>query len=187
MSQIGVLALQGAFSMHRKMLEQISVKSVEVRYAHQLESCSGLILPGGESTTIWSLMEKNSFLEPLRRFSKPLFGTCAGLILLSRLKLLEVDVERNGFGRQSASFSATLQSTLGEIASVFIRAPRIKSISSNVEVLACLNDEPVLVQQGKRLGATFHPELTDELTVHRYFVRMCDNDYLPLKKMTITI
>ena len=169
MSQVGVLALQGAFSKHRDMLSLLGIESFELRYPEQLEIASGLIMPGGESTTMWRLMEEKELIQPLKKFEKPIFGTCAGLILLCRLGRLEVQCERNAYGRQSASFEASFPSSFGMISGLFIRAPRIKNVFSSVEVLARYNEEPVLVKQGNVLASTFHPELTHDTKVHGLF------------------
>ncbi len=167
--KIGVLALQGAFAKHREMLQQIGVASLEVRTPGDLEACDGLILPGGESTVMHSL---NTL--PLATFAKPIFGTCAGMILMAHLGLLEITVERNAYGRQAHSFSKDLTVYLERahtVHAIFIRAPRITSIlSPDVQVLA---DTPVIVRQGNYLATTFHPELTNDPCIHHYFVEIC--------------
>jgi pyridoxal 5'-phosphate synthase pdxT subunit len=161
--------LQGAFAKHCEMLERIGIPSLEVRTAHDLESADGLIIPGGESTTMWRLNDLH-----LETFNKPIFGTCAGLILLARLGLLDVSIQRNAYGRQCASFSTDLTVYLDKpckIHALFIRAPRVTAInSSHVQILA---DTPVLIRQGDYLACTFHPELTNDPTIHHYFVQIC--------------
>ncbi|MBI3454186.1 MAG: pyridoxal 5'-phosphate synthase glutaminase subunit PdxT [Candidatus Rokubacteria bacterium] len=186
--RIGVLALQGDFALHAKALARRGVEPVEVRKPEALQAVDGLIIPGGESTTLLRLMEAWAFapaIEVFHRACKPVFGTCAGLIVLARevvnprqfsLGLIDVSVGRNAYGRQRESFEARAVAALdgppAEIEMVFIRAPRILHVGPGVEVLARLADEPVLARQGTVLVATFHPELTDDPTVHRYFCRM---------------
>ena len=168
MSVIGVLALQGAFAKHMSMLESIGVHAVDVRKPEELAVCQGLIIPGGESTTMMRQIEFIHFADALKEFSKakPLFGTCAGLILMSQeiiadvmepFKIIDVAVERNAFGRQYESFSVNLSAQLNAtkpelIPAVFIRAPRIRHCGADVEVLAAFEGEPVLVKQGFHRG-----------------------------------
>jgi pyridoxal 5'-phosphate synthase pdxT subunit len=189
--KIGVLALQGDFALHRAALERCGAQAIEVRKPDELAGIDGLIIPGGESTTLLKLMDAWNFVPALEQFGaagKPLFGTCAGLIVLAHevvnpkqfsLGLIDVDVERNAYGRQRDSFEAHGQATLdGEtrpLEMVFIRAPRIRRTGSGVEVLAALNEEPVMARQGAVLVATFHPELTTDPTVHRYFCRLVES------------
>lgn len=184
--RVGVLALQGAFARHIAMLASLGAATKEVRYPQDLDQCDGLIIPGGESTTITRQMDFIDFRKKLCHFAqeKPLFGTCAGLILMSRevmgnriipLGLLDVVVERNAFGRQADSFRTDVELRLGQaqhqhISALFIRAPRIRHCGLAVSVLASYQEEPILVRQGFHLGATFHPELSDSSTVHRYFL-----------------
>lgn len=168
--KIGVLALQGAFEKHREICE---APSVLVRYVEELDSCDGLIIPGGESTVIWKQMEEMGFISALKAFPAPIFGTCAGLIILARLGLLDCEVERNGYGRQIDSFQASLDFKGVPMASLFIRAPRIKSIGKGVQVLMSHEGEPVAVQQGRYLASTFHPELTGEKGLHNHFLQLC--------------
>lgn len=167
--KIGVLALQGAFAKHCEMLKRIGIPSLEVRYPGQLAEIDGLIIPGGESTTMLILNELD-----IISFDKPIFGTCAGMILLAKLGLLSVTIERNAYGRQSCSFSTSLTVYLDQphlIHALFIRAPKITRIDSpDVEVLA---DTPVLIRQGHCLASAFHPELTNDPTIHHYFVQLC--------------
>jgi pyridoxal 5'-phosphate synthase pdxT subunit len=191
MTNIGVLALQGAFSKHMAMLESIGAHAIDVRKPEDLASCQGLIIPGGESTTIMRQLNFINFSDALKEFSKkkPLFGTCAGLILMSKeiigdpmepLDVIDVLVERNAFGRQYESFSVNLSTKLGAvkpelIPAVFIRAPRIRHCGPEIEVLAAYEGEPVLVKQGFHLGATFHPELTHCTAIHAYFLSLVEN------------
>ncbi|MCF7801059.1 MAG: pyridoxal 5'-phosphate synthase glutaminase subunit PdxT [Candidatus Marinimicrobia bacterium] len=181
---IGVLALQGGFQSHLTMLEQLGVDAIPVRYAQQLADCAGLILPGGESTTMTRLLESEGLWAPVASFVKshPVFGTCAGAILLSkdardeRVKpfgVLDMVAERNAYGRQVDSFSAPLDLCgIGakEYTAVFIRAPQLTHTSESVDILATENGKPVLVRQGMALAATFHPELTADPAIHRYFI-----------------
>ncbi len=186
--KIGVLALQGDFDLHAKALARCGVQAVEVRKPSELADVDGLIIPGGESTTLLKLMEEWGFVPALEEFhaeGRPIFGTCAGLILLARdverpkqfsLGFIDVGVERNAYGRQRESFEAhgrvTLDGRARPVEMVFIRAPRIRRVGTGVETLARHGDEPVMARQGSILVATFHPELTDDPTVHEYFCSM---------------
>jgi 5'-phosphate synthase pdxT subunit len=183
--RIGVLAIQGDYAAHAEALEQCGAEPVEVRKPEQLNGLTGLILPGGESTTMLKFLEKRGFFEALHAFcqTRPVFGTCAGTILLARevlhpaqrsLGVLDVAVERNSYGRQIDSAILTEETALagGPLEMVFIRAPRILSAGPQVEVLARRNGDPTLVRQGQVLAATFHPELSHDSRVHRYFVEM---------------
>lgn len=186
--RVGVLALQGDFALHRRALERCGAEAVEVRKPEQLADLDALVIPGGESTTLLKLMEAWNFGPALEEFhaeGRPLFGTCAGLILLARevenpsqpaLGFIDVTVERNAYGRQRESFAergtARLDGPEAPIEMVFIRAPRIRRAGPAVEVLATRDGEPVMARQGTVLVATFHPELTDDLAVHRYFCAM---------------
>jgi 5'-phosphate synthase pdxT subunit len=168
--KIGVLALQGNFREHAAMLRRLGAEPVEVRKPEQLDGLNGLVVPGGESTTFMRLMRLYGLEEAIRRFEQPILGTCAGLIVLDRdhLGLVDVEVARNAYGRQVFSFEADLD-LKGEdepLRGVFIRAPRVTSAGNDVEVLAALDGEPVLLRQGRFLVATFHPELTDDTRVH---------------------
>ncbi len=184
--RIGVLALQGDYEAHARMLERLAAEYAFVRTADELLQVDGLIIPGGESTTILKFLEEGGFLGQLRRLpeeGKPIFGTCAGTILLARevtnppqtsLGLMDITVERNGYGRQLAS--AVRQGTTvlspDPIEMVFIRAPRIRDVALQVEVLAEYEGEPVCIRQGQCLAATFHPELSGDPCFHRYFLAM---------------
>jgi 5'-phosphate synthase pdxT subunit len=186
--KIGVLALQGDFALHVQALKRCGVEAVEVRKPEQLADVDGLVIPGGESTTLLKLMHEWQFVPALEKFhaaGKPMFGTCAGLILLARevenprqfsLGLIDVDVERNAYGRQRESFetrgTATLDGAPTPITMMFIRAPRIRRVGEGVDVLARQGDDPVMARQGPVLVATFHPEVIGEGEVHRYFCEM---------------
>jgi 5'-phosphate synthase pdxT subunit len=172
--RIGVLAVQGNFREHAAMLRRLGVEAVEVRRPEQLEELDGLIVPGGESTAIARLIRLYGLEEAIRRFRRPMLGTCAGMILLDRrhLGLLDLEVDRNAYGRQVASFEADLE-LLGEeepLRGVFIRAPRVAAVGPEVEVLAELDGEPVLLRQGRIIVAAFHPELTDDTRIHERFL-----------------
>jgi 5'-phosphate synthase pdxT subunit len=172
--RIGVLALQGNFREHVAALRRLGVDAVEVRKAEQLQGLDGLIIPGGESTAIGRLLPLYGLEDAIRRFEGPVFGTCAGMILLDRnhLGLVDLEVERNAYGRQVASFETDLELADGDapLRGVFIRAPRVTESGPGVEVLATLDGEPVLLRQGKFLVASFHPELTDDARVHELFL-----------------
>jgi pyridoxal 5'-phosphate synthase pdxT subunit len=172
--KIGVLALQGNFREHAAMLRRLGADAIEVRKPEQLEGLDGLVVPGGESTTFMRLMRLYGLEDAIRRFGQPILGTCAGLIVLDRdhLGLVDVEVARNAYGRQVFSFEADLDLT-GEdkpLRGVFIRAPRVTFAGNDVDVLAELDGEPVLLRQGRFLVATFHPELTDDSRVHELFL-----------------
>jgi 5'-phosphate synthase pdxT subunit len=174
--KIGVLAVQGNFREHVAVLRELGADVVEVRLPEQLEGLDGLVIPGGESTAITRLMRLYGLEEALRAFSEPIFGTCAGMILLDRahLGLVDVDVERNGYGRQVASFEAdlALEGEAEPLRGVFIRAPRVTDAGADVEVLASHDGVPVLLRQGRFLVASFHPELTDDTRVHAKFLEL---------------
>jgi len=183
--RIGVLAIQGDYAAHAQALTEAGADPIEVRKPEQLDGLDGLILPGGESTTVLRFLEKLRFFDLLAEFcgKKPVFGTCAGTILLARevrnppqrsLGLLDAIVERNAYGRQidSTIFTAETELPGGPLEMVFIRAPRLVQIGSDVEVLARRENSPVLVRQGNILAATFHPELSQDRRVHRLFVEM---------------
>ncbi len=182
--KIGVLALQGAFIEHIKMLRRLGVAVVEARLPHQLDELDGLIIPGGESTTIGKLATAYGLIAPLRRFAetKPTWGTCAGMIFLAKdigineqpiLGAMDITVDRNAFGRQIDSFETELQIAGLEGApfhAVFIRAPVVTAVEPGVDILARLDDGRVVaVRQGRLLATAFHPELTDDLRLHACF------------------
>jgi pyridoxal 5'-phosphate synthase pdxT subunit len=172
--RIGVLAVQGNFREHASMLRRLGVEPVEVRKPDQLEELDGLVIPGGESTAIARLVRLYGLEEAICAFERPLFGTCAGMILLDRnhLGVLDLEVSRNAYGRQVASFEADLE-LAGEdepLRGIFIRAPRVAAVGPEVEVLAELDGEPVLLREGRVLVAAFHPELTDDTRVHERFL-----------------
>jgi pyridoxal 5'-phosphate synthase pdxT subunit len=172
--RIGILAVQGDFREHAAMLRRLGAEPMEVRKPEQLEELDGLVIPGGESTAIMRLIRIYGLEDALRRFARPVFGTCAGMILLDRdhLGLVDVLVRRNAYGRQVASFEADLELAAGEgsVRGVFIRAPRVAEVGPDVEVLAELDGEPVLLRDGRFLVASFHPELTDDTRVHELFL-----------------
>ncbi|HEY4359502.1 MAG TPA: pyridoxal 5'-phosphate synthase glutaminase subunit PdxT [Bryobacteraceae bacterium] len=182
MKTAGVLALQGDFEAHRRALERCGARVVEVRNAEQLAACDGLVIPGGESTTMLKLIEAENLLDWLRAFGqeKPVYGSCAGAILLAHevshpaqpsLDMLDIAVERNGYGRQVDSRIAKVADEEGgEFEAVFIRAPIIRRVGENVRVLASYAGDPVWVEQGRHMVTTFHPELTADDRVHRHFV-----------------
>lgn len=186
--QIGVLALQGDFAKHMNAISALGVMCREIKTADELQRCDGLILPGGESTSMRLQISSEGLQTPLLRFSqtKPVFGTCAGLILMAKellvfgrvvthpLGWLDITVERNGYGRQIASFREPLpllpplpQAT---VPAIFIRAPCVRRVGERVIVLAKRGEEPVFLQQGMHLASAFHPELTEDRTMHRYFL-----------------
>jgi pyridoxal 5'-phosphate synthase pdxT subunit len=171
---IGVLAVQGNVREHVAVLRRLGAEPVEVRKPGELEGLDGLVIPGGESTTFMRLMRLYGLDEAVRRFQGPVLGTCAGMIVLDRahLGLVDLEVERNAYGRQVASFEADL-AIAGEdepLRGVFIRAPRVADAAPDVEVLAELDGEPVLLRQGRFIVASFHPELTDDTRVHELFL-----------------
>jgi 5'-phosphate synthase pdxT subunit len=178
---VAVLALQGDFEAHRKALAEAGVESFEARRPSDLDDADGLVIPGGESTTLWKFFEAEPWEEAFTRFAatgRPVLGTCAGAIVLARdvtnpaqrgLGLIDIGVERNAYGRQADSFIASVDApALGEpLQAVFIRAPRIRRVGPGVEVLATHGGEPVLVRQGNVAAATFHPELTFDRRLQR--------------------
>jgi 5'-phosphate synthase pdxT subunit len=172
--RIGVLAVQGNFREHAAVLRRLGAEPVEVRLPAQLDGLDGLILPGGESTAITRLMRLYGIDEALRSFDAPIFGTCAGMIILDRdhLALADIKVERNAFGRQVKSFEADIDIGHGDepVRAVFIRAPWIAEAGPDVDVLAEVDGHPVLARQGRILVAAFHPELTDDTRIHELFL-----------------
>lgn len=188
--KIGILALQGAFEEHAKVLEKLGVASVEIRnledFQQHQSDLSGLILPGGESTTMGKLLRDQNMLIPLRGAilnGLPVFGTCAGLILLakeitsqeeSHLATMDIVVERNAYGRQLGSFYTEAECKgVGKIPMTFIRGPIISSLGEDVEILATVDDQIVAAQEKNMLVTSFHPELTDDARLHQYFINMC--------------
>jgi pyridoxal 5'-phosphate synthase pdxT subunit len=183
--KVGILALQGDFEAHRRVLERLGAETVLLKKPEQLDLIDALVIPGGESSTFLNFLDEAGFLDRLRDFvrAKPTFGTCAGAILLAKevenppqpsLGALDIRIRRNAYGRQTESFISQLESALGTdpLEAVFIRAPRIESVGRDVEVLAKQNGHPVLVRQGKTMAATFHPELTDDTRVHAEFLKL---------------
>ena len=189
MKRVGVLSLQGDFAAHGAALERAGAEPVFVRDGEQLRDLDGLVIPGGESTTMLKLLHYDGLMEPLARFGreKPVFGTCAGAILLAKdvtnpaqesLGLMDIGVERNAYGRQVDSRVAEIapepefeqRAGAGKLEAVFIRAPIIRRVSGSARVLARYNGDPVLVEQGRHLVATFHPELTADPRVHALFL-----------------
>jgi 5'-phosphate synthase pdxT subunit len=172
--RIGVLALQGNFREHAQMLRGLGVDVVEVRKSAELDGLDGLVIPGGESTTFTKLMHLYGLDEGIRSFDRPVFGTCAGMIVLDRdhLGLVDVSVRRNAFGRQVASFETDLRVTGLDtpVRAVFIRAPWVEDVGPGVEVLAEIDGRPVLAREGRFLVAAFHPELTDDTRLHELFL-----------------
>ena len=178
---IAVLALQGDFAAHGRLLAQMGLDSFEARNPEELERATGLVVPGGESTTLWKFFESAPWEDAIRRFAatgRPVLGTCAGAIVLARevthpaqkgLGLLDITVERNAYGRQVDSFVGEVDAPDlgGTLPAVFIRAPRIRQVGPGVEVLATRESEPVLVARANVIAATFHPELTSDTTVHQ--------------------
>jgi 5'-phosphate synthase pdxT subunit len=185
---IGVLALQGDFGLHGKALDRLGLESVEVRLPRQLDQVEGLIMPGGESTTLLKLLDEWGFVPALEKFhaaGKPIMGTCAGLILLARevespkqasLGLIDITAERNAYGRQKESFETEGEADLGKgvkpLKMVFIRAPRIRRLGPAVTPLVMHRGECVMARESTVVVAAFHPELTDDSTVHGYFAEM---------------
>jgi pyridoxal 5'-phosphate synthase pdxT subunit len=173
---VGVLAIQGDFEAHARVLREVGAEPRIVRTPEDLEGLDGLVIPGGESTTMTLGIEREGLAEPLRGFvrsGRPVLGTCAGLIMLDRdhLGLLDVTARRNAFGRQLHSFEAELElNGLGRLHAVFIRAPWVDDHGDGVEVLAEIDGHPVAVRQGNILAVAFHPELTDERGLHRWLL-----------------
>lgn len=187
--KIGVLALQGAFREHRQALESLGCEVIEVRKPSDLEDINGLVIPGGESTTMGKLLQVDELGEKIKELAGknlPIFGTCAGMIVLSKkiedsdqysLGLMDVTVQRNAFGRQVASFETSLKiPALGKdpIRAVFIRAPYIKEVAPNVGILAEYEGKVVFARQGNMIASAFHPELTGDRRVHQYFLSIVD-------------
>lgn len=183
MAKVGVLALQGDYEKHARALERAGAHVSEIRTLEELQSVDGLVIPGGESTTMLKLLDREGLFEPLREFgqTKPIFGTCAGAILLATkvespeqpsLGLMDIAVQRNAYGRQLDSRVTTIPGEgFGTLEAVFIRAPIIRKTGPGCTVLASYNGDPVLVEQGLHLVATFHPELSGDDRVHAYFLK----------------
>lgn len=187
--RMGILSLQGAFREHTERLEECGVSAAEIRLPEQLDDIDALIIPGGESTTIGRLLKKYKFRSRLDKFykdGKPIFVTCAGLILIAKniegegkgLGYIDVDVTRNAYGRQIDSFEELLNININgsqngrKFKSIFIRAPKILNIGEKVEVLVKFGQDAVLIRDNNILASTFHPELTDDLRIHKYFINM---------------
>lgn len=183
--KVGVLALQGAFLEHEMALRRCGASSIQVRTERELETVDALIIPGGESTTIGKLMLTYGLFEPIRRRAAegmPVWGTCAGMILLAReivemkqisLSLMDMAVRRNAFGRQVDSFEAELEvAGLAPSRGVFIRAPYVERVWGNARILSCYKDKIIMVREDNLLATAFHPELTDDPTIHHYFLQM---------------
>ena len=187
--RVGILALQGDFDAHRRVLAHLGADTLLVKKPEQLDLIDALVIPGGESSTFLNFLDEAGFLDRLRDFvrAKPTFGTCAGAILLAKevenppqrsLAALDIRIRRNAYGRQTESFISQLQSSLGKdpLEAVFIRAPRIERVGKDVEVLAKQDGHPVLVRQGRTMAATFHPELTEDTRVHAAFLKLAKNE-----------
>ncbi len=184
---VGVLALQGAYEKHVKSLSRLGIESRLIRKAAELEKCSALILPGGESTTISLLLQKNGLYEPIRDFAKshPVMGVCAGMIMMSGevddervtpLELMPFKALRNFYGRQVHSFTADIKLSFDSntFKAPFIRAPGIEELSPEVDVLATYDDKAVMIGAGKHIALSFHPELTDDTRIHKYWLKNSD-------------
>ncbi|WP_366923428.1 pyridoxal 5'-phosphate synthase glutaminase subunit PdxT [Metallumcola ferriviriculae] len=185
--RIGVLAMQGAFREHKWAIERLGEEAVEVRLPHHLKDVDGIIIPGGESTTIGKLLNRYKLMEPIKELAAkgiPIMGTCAGMILLAkdiigseqpRLGFMDISVVRNGFGRQVESFEVDLDiNAIGRVPfhAVFIRAPYVKNMEPQVGILAQVEEKVVMARQGNFLACAFHPELTEDDRVHSYFLKM---------------
>ena len=177
---VGVLALQGDYAAHARAVERAGAQAIEVRTVADLDASDGLILPGGESTTMLRILHEERLFDPLRAYAKPMFGTCAGAILLAKevsnpaqesLGLMDIAVERNAYGRQRDSRVTTIDYGGAELEAVFIRAPIIRRVDAPAKTLARYGGDPVLVEEGRFLVATFHPEMTSDSRIHRYFLR----------------
>lgn len=184
--KIGVLSLQGGFAEHMRQIESLGHEAIAIRNQCDLEDLSGIILPGGESTTIAKLLKVTGLMEPLKNKIKnglPTFGTCAGMILLakdidgelSHLALMNIKIKRNAFGRQSASFRtfSTIKYIDKSIELVFIRAPYVEEVMGDVEILGKVEDKIVAVREGNIIATAFHPELTEDLSFMKYFIKLC--------------
>ena len=180
---VGILALQGDYSKHKDILDKLKISSCEIRYSNQFNEISGLIIPGGESTTMTDLIYRSGLHKNIYSFSrsKPILGTCAGLIMMSQLvnddrvkplNILDIEVDRNAYGRQVNSFRDELSVSIGgkfeNISATFIRAPKINRMNKNIEILSSYNNEPVGIKQGMHVGLAFHPELDGITLFHEY-------------------
>lgn len=181
---VGILALQGDYAQHAQVFKHLDIKSKEIRYPEQLIDISGLVIPGGESTVMSDLMGRMGLNEPILHFSKkkPVLGTCAGLIMMAKkvnssrkissLGILDIEVDRNAYGRQLSSFNQQLKVKIDNqsqtISATFIRAPKISKINKNVEIISSYQGNPVAVKQGLHIGLAFHPELDDISLFHQY-------------------
>lgn len=180
---VGILALQGCVSPHEAMLDSLGAAHIKVRNPEDLKLCSSLIMPGGESTTILKLIDSRGLAEPIVDFAKhhPVWGICAGAILAAKdvknpeqasLGLIDIAAHRNYYGSQLESFKISLSTPMGEIEADFIRAPVLRPLSKDVQILACLKDQPVLMRQGRVLVSSFHTELGSNPELHRYFLNI---------------
>ena len=180
---VGVLAVQGDFEKHIKVLKKLGVTPVEVRTRQELDQLQGLIIPGGESTTIIKMLKAGGIFDAVKEFvqTKPVFGTCAGSIILAKklanpdldtLNAMDIKIERNAYGTQVDSFIDNVEFNGKEIEAVFIRAPRIVEHNGSVDILIKHGEDPVLVRQDNIIACTFHPELTDDPSIHKYFLDM---------------
>ena len=180
---IGVLALQGDYSKHKDILDKLKLSSCEIRYSHQFNEISGLIIPGGESTTMTDLIDRNGLHKDIYSFSKskPILGTCAGLIMMARivnddrvkpLNILDIEVDRNAYGRQVNSFrdklSVSISGKFENVFATFIRAPKINNMAKDIEIICSYNNDPVAIKQGIHVGLAFHPELDGITLFHEY-------------------
>src|SRR5271155_382693 len=186
---IGILALQGDYEAHQKRIEELGAKTALVRSTEDLKNVDALVMPGGESSTMLKFLERDGFFDSLKNFakSKPVFGTCAGAILLAKdvtgpeqksLGIMDIAVRRNAYGRQLESSIHKVATNLGAepLEMVFIRAPKIEHVGKNVEVLAELDGKPVLARDGKNMAATFHPELSEDSRVHKLFLDILNSN-----------
>jgi len=183
-NNIGILALQGNYEQHKNILKALEVNTNYVRYPEELDKCDGLIIPGGESTTMSIQIKRNGFRNVLVEYStkKPILGICAGMIMLSSknnsnnvepLGLMDFSVKRNSWGRQVASFSGQLKLKFDnskDYDGIFIRAPKISRIGKNIKIMATYNDEPVMITDGKHYACSFHPEIGSDYRIHSYFL-----------------
>jgi len=175
---IGVLAIQGSFSEHIERLKSLGVQTRQIRNLNDTNQISALILPGGESTTLIKLLQKtglDKYLIEQAKKGMPIYGTCAGMIILSNLKLIDIEIERNAYGSQSFSFETEIDFLGKNFNGIFIRAPRIKKLGKSVKILAKKDNEAVLVEENNILAGSFHPELTNNNQIHKYFLEKIQN------------